>query len=97
MRGERLPYLAPLQCFLLFNLAYFAWATWAGNRMFDTPLEFSRTRSTWCFRCTRSRSCSVLRRYMGLALQRAYHFGRLRAIDTASRGCGRLAYVVGSL
>ncbi len=38
MRGSRLPYLAPLQCFLVFNLVYFAWATWAHDRTFDTSL-----------------------------------------------------------
>ncbi|HEY4218742.1 MAG TPA: DUF3667 domain-containing protein [Gemmatimonadaceae bacterium] len=38
VRGSRLPYLAPLQCFLLFNLVYFAWATFAHDHTFDTPL-----------------------------------------------------------
>ncbi|MEO7181319.1 MAG: DUF3667 domain-containing protein [Gemmatimonadaceae bacterium] len=38
MRGVRLPYLAPLQCFLLLNLGFFVWSSWAGMRIYDTPL-----------------------------------------------------------
>jgi hypothetical protein len=38
MRGCRLPYLAPLQCFLVFNVMYFAWATLTKDRTFATPL-----------------------------------------------------------
>lgn len=39
MRGCRLPYLAPLQCFLLFNVLFFAWATVKKDRTFSTPLD----------------------------------------------------------
>lgn len=38
MRGSRLPYLAPLQLFLLCNLAFFVWAAWSQQRIFDTQL-----------------------------------------------------------
>jgi hypothetical protein len=38
MRGSRLPYLQPLQCFLLLNLAFFIWAGITHQRVFDTPL-----------------------------------------------------------
>src|SRR4051812_3529905 len=39
MRGVRLPYLAPLQCFLLFNVAFFLWSSATNSRVLDTPLS----------------------------------------------------------
>src|SRR3954465_13478213 len=39
MRGARMPYLAPIQCFLIMNLAFFVWATAVGDRFFDTQLS----------------------------------------------------------
>src|ERR1043166_7176029 len=38
MRGVRLPYLQPLQCFLLFNLGFFLWSATSQSHVFDTPL-----------------------------------------------------------
>lgn len=38
MRGSRLPFLQPLQCFLLLNLAFFLWASAMHVRIFDTQL-----------------------------------------------------------
>lgn len=38
MRGARMPYLAPIQFFLIMNLGFFVWATAVGNRFFDTQL-----------------------------------------------------------
>lgn len=38
MRGARRLYLAPLQIFLVMNVAFFVWATAVGDRFFDTPL-----------------------------------------------------------
>ncbi len=39
MRGSRLPYLAPLQLFLLCNLAFFIWSGATKSRILDTPLR----------------------------------------------------------
>jgi hypothetical protein len=39
MRGSRLPYLQPLQCFLILNLGFFLWSGLSHQRVFDTPLE----------------------------------------------------------
>jgi len=39
MRGSRMPYLAPVQFFLIMNLAFFVWSAAAGSRFFDTPLK----------------------------------------------------------
>lgn len=39
MRGSRLPYLAPLQLFLLCNLAFFLWSGATKTRILDTPLS----------------------------------------------------------
>jgi hypothetical protein len=38
MRGARIPYLAPVQFFLIMNLTFFVWAAAAGAHFFDTPL-----------------------------------------------------------
>lgn len=39
MRGARVPYLRPVQLFLLTNVVYFVWAAWVGEHVFDTPLS----------------------------------------------------------
>jgi hypothetical protein len=39
MRGERLPYVGPLQTFLWLNLIYFLWASWSGLHLFNTTLR----------------------------------------------------------
>lgn len=38
MAGVRVPYMKPLQLFLIVNVLYFVWAGWAGERVFDTGL-----------------------------------------------------------
>lgn len=38
MRGVRVPYLKPLQLFLIVNVVYFVWTSYSGERVFDTPL-----------------------------------------------------------
>lgn len=38
MRGSRVPFLPPVQLFFLVNVAYFLWAAWAGEHVFDTLL-----------------------------------------------------------
>ncbi len=40
MRGERKPFAAPLQLFVVANVAYFLFAAWTGNNTFGTPLQF---------------------------------------------------------
>lgn len=39
MQGVRVPYMKPLQLFLVVNVAYFVWAAYAGERVFDTRLQ----------------------------------------------------------
>ncbi|MBA3890354.1 MAG: DUF3667 domain-containing protein [Gemmatimonadaceae bacterium] len=38
MRGVRVPYMKPLQFFLIVNVIYFVWVGWAGERVFSTTL-----------------------------------------------------------
>jgi hypothetical protein len=38
MRGSRIPYVAPLQFFLMLNVVYFVWSAKSGDRMFETQL-----------------------------------------------------------
>lgn len=45
VRGQRRPYLAPLQLFLLVNVAYFLYASVVGPRTFDTPLDVHMSRT----------------------------------------------------
>ena len=39
MIGRRTPFMRPLQLFLVVNVAYFLWASFTGERVFDTPLR----------------------------------------------------------
>ena len=39
MEGRRIPYMRPLQLFLIVNVLYFVWAAWAGERVFTTRLS----------------------------------------------------------
>lgn len=39
MRGARVPYLPPIQCFLIFNVALFFWSSAARVPILDTPLS----------------------------------------------------------
>ena len=39
MRGIRMPYMRPLQLFLIVNVIYFVWVAFAGERVFSTPLS----------------------------------------------------------
>jgi hypothetical protein len=39
MRGERVPWMKPLQLFLIVNVIYFVWVAFAGERVFSTPLS----------------------------------------------------------
>lgn len=39
MRGIRVPYMRPLQLFLIVNVIYFVWVGFAGERVFSTTLQ----------------------------------------------------------
>jgi hypothetical protein len=43
MRGTRVPYLRPLQLFLLTNVIYFLWAGWTGISVFNIRYRFQLT------------------------------------------------------
>jgi hypothetical protein len=38
MRGSRIPYVTPLQFFLMLNVVYFVWSAKSGDRIFETQL-----------------------------------------------------------
>jgi hypothetical protein len=67
MRGVRVPYLPPLQCFLLFNLAFFLWSSAAHMRVLDTTLAIHMHDMSYSDMATRYVNARLARTHEPLA------------------------------